>query len=341
MGADIGELLTEREVVEVEYFSGKKIAVDALNTLYQFIATIRQPDGTPLKDSQGRITSHLSGILYRVSNMVEIGIKPIFVFDGKPPEFKRAEIEERKRIREEAEIKWKRALELGKIDEARKYAQASARVDEYIIESAKTLLKLMGIPIVQAPSEGEAQAAYMAKKGDVDYTGSQDYDSLLFGSPKLARNLAITGKRKLPGKKVYVEIKPEIIELERNLRNLGITREQLIDIALLIGTDYNEGVEGIGIKKAYKYIKNYGDIFKVLKVLKVQPEEPIEEIRKFFLNPPVTDDYELRFGNPDEEGIIEFLCEEHDFSRDRVEKAVEKLRSGLKASQQTLERWFG
>ncbi len=341
MGADIGELLTEREVVEVEYFSGKKIAVDALNTLYQFIATIRQPDGTPLKDSQGRITSHLSGILYRVSNMVEIGIKPIFVFDGKPPEFKRAEIEERKRIREEAEIKWKKALELGMIEEARKYAQASASVDEYIIESAKTLLKLMGIPIVQAPSEGEAQAAYMAKKGDVNYTGSQDYDSLLFGSPKLARNLAITGKRKLPGKKVYVEIKPEIIELERNLRKLGITREQLIDIALLIGTDYNEGVEGIGIKKAYKYIKNYGDIFKVLRVLKVQPKEPIEEIREFFLNPPVTDDYEIKFGKPDEDGIIEFLCEEHDFSRDRVEKAIEKLRSGLKASQQTLERWFG
>jgi len=341
MGADIGELLTEREEVEVEYFSGKKIAVDALNALYQFIATIRQPDGTPLKDSQGRITSHLSGILYRVSNMVEVGIKPIFVFDGKPPEFKRAEIEERKKIREEAEIKWKRALELGMIEEARKYAQASARVDEYIIESAKTLLKLMGIPIVQAPSEGEAQAAYMAKKGDVDYTGSQDYDSLLFGSPKLARNLAITGKRKLPGKKVYVEIKPEIIELEKNLKKLGITREQLVDIALLIGTDYNEGVEGIGIKKAYKYIKNYGDIFKVLRVLKVQPKEPIEEIREFFLNPPVTDNYDLKFGRPDGDGIIEFLCEEHDFSRDRVEKAIEKLKSGVKASQQTLERWFG
>ncbi len=340
MGADIGELL-EREEVEIEYFSGKKIAIDALNTLYQFIATIRQPDGTPLKDSQGRITSHLSGILYRVSNMVEVGIKPVFVFDGKPPEFKRAEIEERRRAREEAEEKWKRALELGLREEARKYAQASARVDEYIIESAKTLLNLMGIPVVQAPSEGEAQAAYMARKGDVDFTGSQDYDSLLFGSPKLARNLAITGKRKLPGKDVYVEIKPEIIELDKNLKNLGITREQLVDIALLIGTDYNEGVEGIGIKKAYKYIKNYGDIFKVLRVLKVQPKEPIEEIREFFLNPPVTDDYEIKFGKPDEEGIIEFLCEEHDFSRDRVEKAVEKLKSGLKSSQLTLERWFG
>ncbi len=340
MGVDIGELLQRREV-EMEYFSGKKVAIDALNTLYQFIATIRQPDGTPLRDSKGRITSHLSGILYRVSNMVEIGIRPVFVFDGKPPEFKREELEERRRIREEAERKWKMALEMGLREEARKYAQAAARVDEYVVESAKELLRLMGIPIVQAPSEGEAQAAYMARKGDVDYTGSQDYDSLLFGSPRLARNLTITGRRKLPGKDVYVEIKPEIIDLEENLRNLGITREQLVDIALLIGTDYNEGVEGIGIKKAYKYVKNYGDIFKVLRVLKVKPKEPIEEIREFFLNPPVTDDYSVRFGEPDEDGIIEFLCEEHDFSRERVEKAIEKLKSGVKTSQTTLERWFG
>jgi flap endonuclease-1 len=337
MGVDIGELF-EKEQVEIEYFSGKKVAIDAFNALYQFLATIRQPDGTPLKDSQGRITSHLSGILYRVSNMVEMGIKPVFVFDGEPPKFKKAEIEQRRKIREEAERKWKRALELG-LEDARKYAQQATRVDEYIVESAKKLLKLMGIPIVQAPSEGEAQAAYMAKKGDVDFTGSQDYDSLLFGSPKLARNLTITGKRKLPGKNVYVEVKPEVIELEPNLKRLGITREQLVDIALLIGTDYNEGVEGVGIKKAYKYVKAYGDVFKVLRVLKVQPKEPIEEIREFFLNPPVTDDYEIRFEKPDEDGIIEFLCEEHDFSRERVEKAVEKLKA-IKSDQMTLERWF-
>ncbi len=341
MGADIGEILEEREVVEIEHFSGKTIAIDALNTLYQFIATIRQPDGTPLRDSQGRITSHLSGILYRVSNMVELGIKPVFVFDGKPPDFKREEIEERRRIREEAERRWKEALREGRIEEARKFAQASAKVDEYVIESAKKLLKLMGIPIVQAPSEGEAQAAYMAKKGDVDFTGSQDYDSLLFGSPKLVRNLAITGRRKLPKKDVYVEVKPEIIDLEKNLKKLGITREQLIDIAILVGTDYNEGVEGIGVKKAYKYVKNYGNVFKVLSVLKVKPKEPIEEIREFFLNPPVTDDYSLKFGKPNEEGIIEFLCEEHDFSRDRVENAIKKLKSGVGVSQLTLERWFG
>ncbi len=337
MGVDIGELL-DKDVVDMEYFSGTKVAIDAYNTLYQFLATIRQPDGTPLRDSQGRITSHLSGILYRVSNMVEIGIKPVFVFDGEPPEFKRLEIEHRRKIREEAERKWKRALELGLAD-ARKYAQQAVRVDEYVVESAKEILRLMGIPIVQAPSEGEAQAAYMAKEGDVDFTGSQDYDSLLFGSPKLARNLAITGKRKLPGKNVYVEVKPEVVMLESNLKRLGITREQLVDIALLIGTDYNEGVEGIGIKKAYKYIKVYNNIFKVLRVLKIQPKEPIDEIREFFLNPPVTKDYEIKFEKPDEDKIIEFLCEEHDFSRERVEKAVEKLKA-IRGDQMTLERWF-
>ncbi len=336
MGADIGEIL-EREEVELEFFSGKKIAIDAFNMLYQFLANIRQQDGTPLKDSKGRITSHLSGLLYRVSNMIEVGIKPIFVFDGEPPEFKRAEIEERQKRRMEAEEKWIEAIQAGE-KYAKKYAQATSKVDEYVVESSKTLLEYMGIPIVQAPSEGEAQAAYLVLKGDADFTVSQDYDSLLFGSKRLARNLAITGKRKLPGKNVYVEIKPEVIELEKNLKKLGITREQLIDIAILIGTDYNEGVKGIGIKKAYKYIKTYGDIFKALKALKAKIEN-LEEIREFFLNPPVTDEYEIKFKEPDEEKIIEYLCEEHDFSRERVEKAVEKLKSS-KTTQMTLERWF-
>ncbi len=337
MGADIGELL-EREEVELEYFSGKLVAIDAFNAIYQFLSTIRQPDGTPLKDSQGRITSHLSGLLYRNANLIEIGIKPVYVFDGEPPEFKRKELERRAEIKKEAEEKWRAALERGE-EYAKKYAQATARVDEYIVESSKNLLELLGIPFVQAPSEGEAQAAYMARKGDVDYTGSQDYDSLLFGSPKLARNLTVTGKRKLPGKNVYVEIKPEVIDLESNLKKLGITREQLIDVAILVGTDYNEGVKGVGAKKALKFIKTYGDVKKALKVLKVEIEH-LDEIREFFRNPPTTDDYEIKFRKPKVEKVIEFLCEEHDFSRDRVEKAVERIEENISSSQITLDRWF-
>ncbi|MEM0215154.1 MAG: flap endonuclease-1 [Archaeoglobaceae archaeon] len=335
MGAEIGDLL-EKEEVDLSYFSGRKIAIDAFNTLYQFISTIRQPDGTPLKDSQGRITSHLSGILYRVTNMVEIGIRPIFVFDGEPPDFKKAEIEERKKRRAEAEEKWVVAVQSGE-EYAKKYAQASARVDEFIVESSKKLLSYMGIPFIQAPSEGEAQAAHMVKKGDADFVGSQDYDSLLFGSPKLARNLAITGKRKLPGKNIYVDVNPEIISLEENLKKLGITREQLVDIAILCGTDYNEGIRGVGAKKAYNLIKTYRDVFKALKSLNAEIEN-LEAIRDFFLNPKVTDDYRIEFKEPNKEKVIEMLCEEHDFSNERVEKALEKLK--IKPAQFTLERWF-
>jgi len=336
MGSDIGEIL-ERETVELDHFSGKKIAVDAFNTLYQFITTIRQPDGTPLKDSRGRITSHLSGLLYRNANLIENGIKPIYVFDGEPPKFKERELRERSERKREAEEKWRIAVETG--EDAKKYAMMAAKVDEYIVESSKKLLKLLGIPYVDAPSEGEAQAAYMTRKGDTDYTGSQDYDSLLFGSPALARNLTITGKKKLPGRNIYIDVKPEVIDLEKNLKRLKISREQLIDIAILVGTDYNEGVKGVGVKKALKYIKTYGDVFKALKALKAEIEN-VEEIREFFLNPPVTDDYEIRSGKPDTEKVIEFLCEEHDFSRERVEKALERIEENISTSQITLDRWF-
>lgn len=336
MGSDIGEIL-ERESAELDYFSGRRIAIDAFNTIYQFITTIRQPDGTPLRDSQGRMTSHLSGLLYRNANMIENGIRPVYVFDGKPPDFKAKEIQERIERKVEAEEKWKAALERG--EDGKKYAMMAARIDDYVVSTSKKLLKLLGIPCIDAPSEGEAQAAYMTSKGDVDYTGSQDYDSLLFGSPLLARNLTITGRRKLPGKNVYVDVRPEVISLQDNLKRLGITREQLVDIAILVGTDYNEGIRGVGAKKALKYIKTYGDVFRALRALKASIDN-VEEIREFYLNPPVTDDYEISFGKPDIEGVIEFLCEEHDFSRDRVEKAVEKIAENLAASQMTLDRWF-
>lgn len=334
--SDIGEIL-EKEKVDIDYFTGRKIAVDAYNAIYQFISIIRQPDGTPLKDTEGRVTSHLSGIFYRISNMVEAGVKPVFVFDGEPPVFKRRELEERKERRNEMKKKWKESLERGEKD-VKKYAQAAESINDYIVETSKELLEYMGIPHVQAPSEGEAQAAYMCIKGDVNYTGSQDYDSLLFGSPKLARNLAITGKRKLPGKNVYVEVKPEVIDLQANLKALDISREQLVDINLLMGTDFNEGVKGVGAKKALKNITENGDVFNALSAMELSWDN-LQEIRNFFLNPPVEDDYSIKFSKPDETRLIEFLCEEHDFSKERVKKAAEKLKE-LEVSQMSLEDWF-
>jgi flap endonuclease-1 len=214
LGVNLRDLVPKTSI-RLEDLSGKSMAIDAYNALYQFLAIIRQPDGTPLKDGSGRITSHLSGLLYRTSNLVELGIKPIYVFDGVPPTLKEAEIKRRMKVKEEALIKYEQALKEGKIEEARMYAQATSRLKDYMAEDSKRLLDLMGIPWVQAPSEGEAQAAHMVKRGDADYCASQDYDSLLFGAPKLVRNVTISGRRKLPVRLSTLRLCPKLLNWNR------------------------------------------------------------------------------------------------------------------------------
>ena len=336
--------LVPKTTVDLKSLSGKSIAIDAYNTLYQFLAIIRQPDGTPLKDHTGRITSHLSGLLYRTSNLVEMGIKPVYVFDGVPPALKEAEIKRRMRVKEEATVKYERALRAGRLEEARTYAQATSRLKDYMKEDAVSLLTLLGIPWVQAPSEGEAQAAHLAKKGDTNLCASQDYDSLLFGAPQLVRNVTISGRRKLPRKRVYIQVAPEIVELDRVLKELDITHQQLIDIGILLGTDFNpEGVKGIGPKTALKLIKQYGSLENLLPTLKEAefPAEP-QRIREIFLHPKVTDYYQLTWKEPDTKDVIDFLCRERDFSEERVQKALDKMTEGLRKikGKVTLEEFF-
>jgi len=342
-----------KKEISFSQIKGKKITIDAYNALYQFLAAIRQPDGTPLMDRKGNITSHLSGLFYRTINLLEEGIIPIYVFDGKPPEFKLQEIERRRKAREEARKK----LEQVKSEqvpvprqELKKYAQASLVLTNEMVIQSKELLKAMGIPIVQAPSEGEAEAAFLNQKGYSYATGSQDYDSLLFGAVRLIRNLTVSGKRKLPGKEVYVEIKPEVIELEAVLKKLGITREQLIDIGILVGTDYNpDGVKGIGPKTAFQIIKKYGSIEKAIEKNAIPKREidfNYEEIRRFFLQPPVElPNYALDLGGIDEKRIIEILVKEHDFNEERVRNGISRLekaiRFAIQASKQTgLDMWL-
>jgi len=344
LGVNLGDLVP-KATVSLENLSGKSIAIDAYNALYQFLAIIRQPDGTPLKDSTGRITSHLSGLLYRTANLVEMGIKPVYVFDGVPPALKEVEIRRRMKIKEEATIKYEQAIKAGRMEEARTYAQATSRLKDYMKEDAIRLLTLMGVPWVQASSEGEAQAAHIAKKGDTDLCASQDYDSLLFGAPQLVRNVTISGRRKLPRKNVYLQVVPEIVELNRVLRELAITHKQLIDIGILVGTDFNpEGVRGIGPKTALKLIKQYGSLESLLPTLK-EAEFPVEpqQIREVFLHPKVTDNYKLAWRQPDINSVTAFLCHERDFSEERVRKALDKMTEGLRKvkGKVTLETWFG
>ena len=342
MGVKLKDLVSLK-AIDFSTLSGKYISIDALNAIYQFMAIIRQPDGTPLKDHSGNVTSHLSGLFYRTINFLEMGMKPVYVFDGRPPELKAATIEERIKIREAAREKWKEALRKGDLESARKYAQAAIKVDETVILESKALIQALGIPVVQAPSEGEAQAAYMAKKGHTWASASQDYDSLLFGSPRLVRNLTLRRKRKVAGKSSFVEVDLELVELDQVLRELGITQEQLVDIGILVGTDYNEGVKGIGPKKAYQLIKKYNSLEEIIKQEKINLDwNLVEKIRAIFLTPDVTDDYRIEFKDPDSEKIIELLVETHDFSRERVRKALERLAVLKEQSKQTsLDQWFG
>lgn len=344
MGVNLRVLIPKTKV-DFKSLSGKSVAIDAYNTLYQFLAIIRQPDGTPLKDRSGRITSHLSGLLYRTANLVEMGIKVAYVFDGVPPALKEVEIKRRAKVKAEALVKYERAMQEGKVEEARSYAQMTSRLKDYMAEDSKRLLTELGVPWIQAPSEGEAQAAYLTRKGATDYCGSQDYDSLLFGATALVRNVTISGRRKIPRKNVYVEVVPEIMKLDHVLKELEVTREQLIDVAMLVGTDFNpDGVKGIGPKTALKLIKKHGSIEEALTELK-DAEFPVEpqRIREIFLNPKVTDNYKLDWREPDVEGVVEFLCRERDFSEDRVRKALGKMTEGIKEakSKTTLETWFG
>jgi flap endonuclease-1 len=344
LGVNLRDLVP-KTVVKLEDLGGKSMAIDAYNALYQFLAIIRQPDGTPLKDSGGRVTSHLSGLLYRTSNLVEMGIKPIYVFDGKPPSLKEVEIQRRAKIKQDAQVRYERAIKEGKIEEARTYAQATSKLKDYMTEDSKKLLNLMGIPWIQAPSEGEAQAAHLAKRGDADYCASQDYDSLLFGAPKLVRNVTISGKRRLPSKNVVIDVVPEIVELERVLKGCGISYEKLVDVGILIGTDFNPGgIEGLGPKTALKLVKEYGTLENALPHIKNAefPAEP-RRIREIFLNPPITNNYRVEWKEPDLEGVVNFICRERDFSEDRVRKSVERMQKGLTQAKgkSTLDKWFG
>ncbi len=342
MGVQLADLIKSKPL-QFKELAGKKVAIDAMNSLYQFLSIIRQPTGEPLKDSSGRVTSHLSGLLYRNVNLMDFGILPVYVFDGRPPGLKEGVVKDRIEIRTKAEKKWKEALSAGDLETARSFAQQASRLSGDMIHDSKMLLEYMGIPTVQAFTEGEAQAAYMTSRGDVWATGSQDYDSLLFGAHRLARNLTISGKRKIPRKNIYVDVVPEIFHLDKVLEEIKIDREQLIELSILIGTDYNPGgVEGIGPKKAYKCIKEFGSAKKALMDKGIHPDFDIDEIKELFLKPKITEDYDLNWNAPDIDKAVRFLCDERDFSIERVEKALQRLETSIKevGSQSSLDGWF-
>ena len=326
MGVDIGALF-KQEKISFKDLQDRVIVIDAYNVIHQFLSSIRGRDGSPLKNSKGEITSHISGLMYRTANLVDARIRPIFVFDGQPHPLKMKTLNERRKRKELAEKEYKEALEVGDLKKARMKAQQTSRITEDIEKQSKELLDALGIPHIQAPSEGEAQASYMVKKGDAFAVGSQDYDCLLLGTPVLVRNLTSSERRKLPGKESYVKVHPKQIRLKTNLKSLGIKQKQLVDMAILIGTDFNDGIKGIGPKKSLSLIKKNGNVENVYATIGKNPLsfDEIKEIRKIFLDPEVTNDYSLEWPGTDNDKVIKVLVDKYQFKLDRVEPILEKF----------------
>ena len=335
----------EPKEIGLKDLSGKVLVVDAFNQLYMFLSTIRGPDGTLLCDSNGHVTSHLVGIFSRFTRLMKENIKFVFVFDGVAPDEKRVEQQRRAKIKQEAEKRFAQAREQENVEEMKKYAARTSRLTKEMIEEAKQLIDALGIPIVQAPGEGEAQAAYMVKKGDAYAVMSQDADCLIFEAPRLVKNLTITGRRKQPGAYASRDLPPELIVLDENMKRLGLTQRQLITMALLTGTDYNYGgIKGIGPKKALALAQRFpgqDDAAPIFEEARWDDHFSVGWRRLFDLieHPAVTDDYALRFKQIDEGALRRILVQDHDFSSDRIEKTLRELKDAM-PKEHSLHQWF-
>ena len=339
MGVQLGSTV-HKEQINLSDLRGKTLAVDASSIIHQFLALVRYPTGVPLMDEKGHVTSSLAGLFYRSTKLVyRYGVNLIFVFDGKPHPLKFAwmtpEERQKRRTRFEQTLReWKDALERGDLRTAFSKAVTTGMIDSDIIEDAKRLLFFLGIPTVQAPAEAEAQASYMAKRGFAWAVNSRDFDCLLFGAPRMARYVSIAGVYR----GVAMPSRPEVIELKENLARLRITHSQLIDAAILMGTDYNRGVKGIGPRTALSLVRTYGRIERMPKKIRSSlPHDP-EAVREVFQKPLVEKDYTLVSGEFDPDGVISFLCGERGFSESSVRPVLRRIQRSSRAGRQlTLE----
>ncbi len=340
MGVNLRPIVVKK-IIDLHALRGRSLAVDANNLLYQFLSLVRTTDGTPLKGPQGEVTSHLAGLMFRSTRIIhEYGIRPVFVFDGKPHPLKAKEIAKRRDVRERAVREWEEALQVGDYATAFSKAVMTSKLTTAMVNDAKRLLDLLGIPYVQAPGEAEAQAAHMAKKGSVWASNSRDYDSLLFGTSRLVRYVTISGVEFLPSKGVSRPLLPEVIELDALLSHLKLTHEQLVDLAILIGTDFNKGVKGAGPKTALRLLQRYGKLEDLPEGVLQFVSEHYQEVRRIFLNPEVTDDYRVEYRGLQKEELIRFMCQLKGFSPERVNIAIRGMkRFHSDVTQTSLKEW--
>lgn len=347
MGVAIGKLLEDsKHKFEINNsYKDKRFGFDAYNILYQFLTTIRGIDGEPLKNKEGIVTSHLNGLFYRVLNLLSNNIDIYFVYDGKSIDLKQKTKDQRRERKEVAKAHFKDAVERGDLEDMNKFSRRFASIDENIIKESKELLGYMGVSIINAPSEAEAQISYMARNNLLDYTVSQDFDCLLFNSPNLVRNLTVSQKKKIVSKNIYVNVSPEIIYLEDALNNLKLTREKLVYLSMLIGTDFNDKVEGIGPKNAYKLVlenNSFQDIEKKLLEKGKKIDFDYKEILDVFNNPIVSKTIEIEKNSFNKNKIESMLVDRFDFSQERVSSIIDKFLKEKEESQKqkSINKWF-
>lgn len=328
-----------RVISDISLLRGKVIAIDALPAIYQMLAVIRDERGFFLRDSRGRITSHLVGLFNRTVRLLEEGVIPVFVFDGPPHPLRRKTLAQRREERERWWSEFVRAVEEGRRDEAVKLGKRAMIATREIVQSARRLLELMGAPVIQAPHDAEAQCAYIVKQGDAWCAATRDWDAFLFGCPRVLMHFKLSvSPSDWP--------KPRLYELEEFVRRSGITREMLVEIAILLGTDLNPGgVKGVGIKTALHLVRSFGTVERMIRAGRVKwiwEDVTPEQIRRYFLEPPVLTRYDLRWREPDEDALIEFLVEEHDFNRERVLRRLTALKRALRnlSRQSSLENFL-
>jgi len=304
---------------------GSVIAVDAHNWLYRYLTTtVKWTNDSIYTTAEGTEVANLVGIVQGLPKFFEHDLTPVFVFDGGVTELKDDEVEKRREQREKAEQRLQEAEDAGNAIEAARLSARTVRLTETIQDTSRELLELLDVPYIDAPAEGEAQASYMNKIGDVDFVGSEDYDTLLFGAPQTLRGLTSKGH-------------PELMELQPTLDKHEISYEQLVDVAMLCGTDFNEGINGIGPKTGIKLIKEHGDLFGVLEA-RGEHIEFADRIRELFFDPPVTDDYAFdRSIEPDLEAARAYVTEEWEVDESEVDRGFERIESSV--VQTGLDRW--
>ncbi|OJJ61347.1 hypothetical protein ASPSYDRAFT_43301 [Aspergillus sydowii CBS 593.65] len=328
---------------DIKAHFGRKVAIDASMSIYSFLIAVRS-EGQQLMSDTGETTSHLMGMFYRTLRMVDNGIKPLYVFDGAPPKLKSGELAKRSARKHEATEAHEEAKETGTAEDVEKFSRRTVRVTREHNAECKQLLKLMGIPYIDAPTEAEAQCAVLARAGKVYAAASEDMDTLCFESPILLRHLTFSEQRKEPIQEIH---------LDRALEGLNMDRDQFIDLCILLGCDYLEPIPKVGPNTALKLIREYGTLEKVVESIEndskkkyTMPESwPYQDARELFISPDVRDaddpECDFKWEAPDVEGLIDFLVKDKGFNEDRVRNGAARLQKNLKSAQQSrLEGFF-